>query len=114
MKPLTSVRNFVPSSTDDGSPSSTGFGGTVDALQIEQGHVRDSVTETATPAPGVSRLPVSSYARLLIVTLPFPAAVQLYVQLDPPVAAFHVVPPSVETSTPATTPPPVSLAVPLI
>ena len=43
-----------------------------------------------------------------------PAAVQLNVQLVVPVAGFHVAPPSVETSTPTTMPPPVSMAVPVI
>src|SRR6185312_949719 len=49
------------------------------------------------PAEGVSRLPLSSTARVLVV----------------PVAGCQLAPPSVETSTPATVPP-TSLAVPLI
>src|SRR5215471_8370112 len=70
-------------------------------------------TVTVTPAPEVSRLPLSSTALLLIVTEPKPAGVQEKLQFAWPVAGCHVVPPSTETSTPATTPP-VSAAVPVI
>src|SRR4051794_29417623 len=61
---------------------------------------------TVTPGPGVSRLPLSSAARLLIVTWPEERGVQLYVHAERPVAGCQVVPPSTDTSTPPTTPPP--------
>src|SRR3989442_1544018 len=108
MKPLTEERNFKPSSTAFGSEM-LGRRGVVVPSQMLQGHV----TLTVIPAPGVSRLPLSSIARLLIT---FDAAldgIQWYVQLAPPVVRCHVVPPSTETSTPATMPS-VSDAVPLI
>src|SRR5262245_22784135 len=66
-----------------------------------------------TPADGVSRLALSSAARLLMVTKPEPIAVQLYVHVPRPLAGCHVTPPSTDTSTPPTTPP-ASLAVPVI
>jgi hypothetical protein len=65
-------------------------------------------------------LPLSSVARDLIVTFPLPVAdhVSLQVTLAPAgdivVAGCQVEPPSVDTSTPATTPPPESVAAPLI
>jgi hypothetical protein len=57
-------------------------------------------------------LPLSSTARVRTVTGPLPATVHVYVHCERPVAGCQVVPPSVETSTPPTTPPPVSVAVP--
>jgi hypothetical protein len=78
----------------------------------EQGHCR-GLTVTATPAPGVSMLPLSSAARLMILKLPVGPGVQLYDHDDVPVAGCQVAPLSVETSTPATTPPPASDAVPV-
>src|SRR5262249_61041839 len=75
---------------------------------MEHGHA----TLTVTPADGVSRFPLSSAALVRIVVVGLPCATQLYDQLVVPVAGCQVVPPSVETSTPATTPPPVSAAGP--
>src|ERR1041384_939834 len=76
------------------------------------------VTVTVEPAPGVSTLPLSSYARLrrLALTLaePGPDGVQLRLHEAVPDAWRHVVPPSVDTSTLVTTPPPASVAVPVI
>src|SRR6266403_3140127 len=71
-------------------------------------------TVTVTPADGVSRLPLSSTARLLIFIEPEVKTVQLYVQLSRPLAGCHVCPPSSEISTPPTTPPPESAAFPAI
>src|SRR5260370_40742624 len=71
-------------------------------------------TVTVTPALGLSMLTLSSTALLLIVAEPEPAGVHEKLQFAWPVAGCHVVPPSTETSTPATTPPPVSAAVPVI
>ncbi len=72
MKPASSERNLTPSSTASGSFSS---GAVKESFQIEQGQVRE-VTLTVTPAPGVSRLPLSSAARVLIVALPAAPGVQ--------------------------------------
>ena len=68
----------------------------------------------ATFAPGDSMLPLSSKARALMVTVPTPLTFQDRDQLVVPVARFQVAPPSVDTSTPATMPPPASVAVPLM
>src|SRR6185295_19900458 len=110
MKPSVSARNFVPSSTDAASPSSSGAGGTVAALQMLHGHVPGGAMLTVTPADGVSMLKLSSKARLLIDTLPVPLADQVNDQFEVPVAGDQVVPPLVETSTPARSPPPDSTA----
>src|SRR6185437_179209 len=63
---------------------------------------------------GVSRLALSSTARVSIVTWPGVLGIQVKDQLPRPVAGCQVCPPSVETSTPATMPPPLSEAVPVI
>ena len=110
-KPLTSARKRTPSSTLPGSALSI-VPGVAPLPQMLQGHWRP-VTLMDTTAVGVSRLPLSSTARLLMVAEPLVSGVQLYVQLPRPVAGCQVVPPSVETSTPPTTPP-TSLAVPVI
>src|SRR4051794_7564602 len=83
--------------------------GVVFGPQIEHGQL----TLTVTPAPAVWRLPLSSTARHLTVVDGLPWAVHVYDQLVVPLASCQVVPPSVETSTPATEPPPVSVAVPV-
>src|SRR6185503_7940984 len=75
-------------------------------------------TETVLPADGISTLPLSSTARLRNVVCRVcglsAAGVHTYDQLVLPVAVRHVRPSSTDTSTPLTTPPPVSLAVPVI
>src|SRR5262249_23278358 len=106
--PNVSVRNFSPSSTALASPE-FGVPGVTFVPQMEQGHA----TLTVTPADGVSRFPLSSAARVRIVAVGLPCTTQLYDQLVVPVAGCQLVPPSVEISTPATTPPPVSAAVPV-
>jgi hypothetical protein len=55
-----------------------------------------------------------STARLLILTGPGALGVQLKLQAFVPVAALKVAPPSTDTSTLTTDPPPASLAVPVI
>src|SRR6185503_10117280 len=112
--PSTSALNFVPSSIDAGSLSSSGAGGTAAALQMLHGHDGEEEMVIDTPADGVSMLPLSSNERLLIETLPLPLTVQLNDQAVVPAAGVHVAPPSVETSTPVTSPPPESAAVPLM
>ncbi len=64
------------------------------------------------PALAVPRLPLSSTARTLSVTDGLPCATHVYDQVVVPVAGCQVVPPSVDSSTPATRPPPASAAVP--
>ena len=114
MKPFTSERNLTPSSTAPVSESLTTVG-VAELGQIVHGHDPGVLmTVTVVPTPGVSRLPLSSAARVLIVTEPSVAGVHAYVQLSRPLARRHVAPPSTETSTPPTTPPPPSVAVPLI
>src|SRR5439155_26001038 len=108
MVPLTCERNFTPTSTELVSPELATAGVVVPSQMLH-----GQVTLTTIPPPGVSRLPLSSIARLLITLDPGLDGIQWYVQLAPPVARCHDVPPSTETSTPATMPS-VSDAVPLI
>ena len=104
---------WTPSSTDAASEAST-VPGVVAGFQIVHGQARTGgSTVTATPGPGVSRFPQSSAARLLIVTGPAAPVFHSYVQLDVPLARFHVAPPSTDTSTTPTAPS-ASVAVPLI
>src|SRR6185503_6926645 len=109
-----SARNLVPSSTDAGSPSSTGAGGTVDGAQMLHGQVPEAVIVIVTPPDGVSMLPLSSYERLLMFADPVPLTTQLNDQFDVPVARVQVTPPLVDTSTPDSRPPPDSAAVPVM
>ena len=74
MKPSWSERNFTPRLTDPVSLS-LGTAGVADAAQIVQGQVLVP-TVTVLPAPGTSMLPLSSAARLLMVTEPVTAGVQ--------------------------------------
>src|SRR6185312_4361129 len=64
------------------------------------------------PADGFSVLQLSSVARVKIVISPADEGTQEYVHLVVPWAGCQVCPPSTETSTPATAPPPVSELVP--
>src|SRR5881275_1113612 len=98
----------MPSSAASPSPESSTPG-----LTASPNSVHGQSTPTAVPGPGVSMLPLSSVARVRIVVVGAPWAIQVYDQALVPVAGCHVSPPSVETSTPATTPPPVSAAVPV-
>src|SRR5689334_8947928 len=106
--PATSLRNLIPSSTDWASRESATAG--VSPLKIEHGQE----TETVLGALAAPMLPESSTARTLIVVEGAPWTVHTYDQDDVPVAVCQVAPPSVETSTAATTPPPASVAVPEI
>src|SRR5262245_44962192 len=111
MVPATSDWNFTPSST--ALPSPLIAAGVAEVPNRLQGQVWPP-TATVTPAEGLSTLPLSSVARDLIVTWPAPDARQVYDQLPRPVAGCQLAPPSVDTSTPPTTPPPWSPAVPVI
>src|SRR5215467_7518987 len=108
--PALSLRNRTPSSTPCGSLFDATSGVAV-LSQMLHGHTRYTVT--VTPVDGCSMLPLSSVALLRIVIVPTAVGVQVYVQLPVPDAGCHVAP-SRETSTAPTTPPPASLAVPLI
>src|SRR6478752_2843259 len=113
MNPSMSLVNCTPSSTALVS-AALGTAGTAPERQmLVHGHSLATI-EMATPAPAASRLPLSSIARLLIDAAPGTPGVQSKLHRVVPVAAFHVAPPSTETSTPATTPPPWSAAVPVI
>ena len=72
MNPAWSERNLTPTSTAFGSFSPASV---KELSQIEQGQVR-GVTLTVMPAPGVSRLALSSAARVLIVAGPVAPGVQ--------------------------------------
>jgi hypothetical protein len=80
----------------------------------EIGGVVSRTTVVASCVGGFWTFPLVSTARLLICTDPGVAGVKEKLQLVVPVAALKVVPPSTETSTRATDPPPVSLAVPVM
>jgi len=81
---------------------------------VEVGVVVSWITVTVICAVGSCTFPLLSTARLLIVAEPGVAGVQLKLHEVVPVAALKVAPPSTETSTRATVPPPVSLAVPVM
>jgi hypothetical protein len=73
-----------------------------------------SRTVTVISAGGSCAFPLLSTARLLIVAGPGVVGVQLKLHAVVPVAALKVAPPSTDTSTRATVPPPVTLAVPVM
>src|SRR5579864_4003763 len=70
-----------------------------------------TVLEAVVPRP--SRFPLSSTARTTMFVVPCAVGVQKYIQDSRPLAGCQVEPPSIETSTPPTTPPPASVAVPV-
>ena len=74
----------------------------------------DPTTVTVIAVGGVCWFPLLSTARLLIDAGPGEVGVQLKLQEFVPVAALKVAPPSTDTSTLTTDPPPVSLAVPVM
>src|SRR5262249_12629097 len=105
MKPSMSLLNSTPSSTALVSAALGTVGTAVGRQMLVQGQSPCSI-DTVAPAPAASRLPLSSIARTLIVAEPGTPGVQSKLHSVVPLAAFHVVPPSTETSTPATMPPP--------
>src|SRR5206468_985788 len=113
MKPAMSLLNFTPSSIASASAALGMVGTTEGCHRLVHGH-RPATTDTVTPLLGASRLPLSSIARLRIVAEPSAPGDQSKLQVAVPCAACHVAPPSTDTSTPATTPPPLSVAVPVI
>ena len=116
MRPAVCERNFTPTSTGLTSVVSATRAGVAPGPQMLHGHVcGPEPTVTVTPGFGLSMFPLSSAARVRSVVVPDdPEVFHVYVHVPRPVAGCHVWPLSVDTSTPPTTPPPVSLAVPLI
>src|ERR1700704_703385 len=102
-----SALNLTPTSSAPGSCSSSTAGAVPPAM------VHGQAMLTVTLGESVSTLPESSVARAMIVAAGEPWAFHVYDHEVVPVAGCQVAPPSVETSTPATTPP-VSVAVPVI
>src|SRR5262245_30759150 len=111
MKPATSVLNLTPTSTALRSPASL-TAGMVDGLQIVVQGQTPAPMVTATLPVAVCTLPESSTARLRMTTEPGAPGDHTKLQLAVPCAACHVAPLSTDTSTPATVPPPPSLATP--
>src|ERR1041384_7876679 len=98
--PATSDRKTMPSSTGLSAPTSATPGAELGAQMVVN---VGPETVTVAPDPGVSRLSLSSTARLRMVIAPaVPETKPLYVQLARPCAGCQVAPPSSETSTPAT------------
>src|SRR3982751_414284 len=98
MNPSMSLVNWTPSSTALVS-AALGTAGTAPERQmLEHGHSFAAI-DSATPAPADSRLPLSSIARLLMVAPPGAPGVQSKLHNVVPLADFHVVPPSTDTST---------------
>src|SRR5262249_56374395 len=96
----------MPISTEAASPESSWPGVTL-LPQTEHGHATLTVTELT----GLM-LPLSSTTRDSTVAVGLPCTTQLYDQDVVPVAGCQVAPPSVDTSTPPTTPPPASAPLP--
>src|SRR3954469_3675302 len=117
MNPATLLRSFTPSST--AFPSATdGLAGPAVGAQIVHGQVPPPPPPppivTVTPAEGDSTNPLSSDARLRIVAVPLVGGVHVQVHDVVPAARCQLRPPSTETSTTDTMPPPTSCAVPAI
>jgi hypothetical protein len=81
---------------------------------VEVGGVVSRITVTVIWVVGFCTFPLVSTARLVIVACPVVVGVKLKLHEVVPVAALKLAPPSTETSTRATDPPPVSLAVPVM
>src|SRR5215831_6430464 len=77
-------------------------------------HVPPTARITVISAGMVCTFPLLSTARLLILTCPGVVGVHIKLHEVVPVAALKVAPPSTDTSTLATVPPPASLAVPVM
>ena len=113
MNPSWAARNLTPNSTAEVS-GSIRSGTAVDG-QIEQGQVGDPPdghrhTRSWRPRGCRCRRPHASESS----TVPMSTGLKVYVQASRPVARRHVSPSSIETSTPPTRPPPLSIAVPVI
>jgi hypothetical protein len=81
---------------------------------VDVGGVVSRITVTVICVVGFCTFPLVSTARLMIVACPGVVGVNAKLHAVVPVAALKVVPPSTDTSTRATDPPPVSLAVPVM
>src|SRR5690348_12548958 len=104
---------MVPSRSDlKRTPTSialVSFSSTIDGVTLVPNRLHGQPMPTETPGDGDSTLPLSSVARVRILVVGAPCAIHVELQAVVPVAGCHVVPPSVETSTPATVPPPASV-----
>src|SRR5262252_806811 len=96
MEPSTSLVNCTPSSTALSSAALGTAGVALGCQRLVHGQFADSI-DTVTPAPGTSRLPLSSVPRTLIVAGPGTTGVQSKVHCVVPCAAFQVAPPSSDT-----------------
>src|SRR4051794_2893061 len=103
MKPSMSLLNSTPSSTALPSAALGTVGTAVGFHRLVHGHSPWAI-DTVVPGPAASRLPLSSIARALIVAEPGTPGVQSKLHSVVPLAAFHVVPPSTDTSTAETMP----------
>src|SRR3954469_1122501 len=107
--PGVSTVNLTPTSVLVVS-GSDGLPGVTELLYTLQGQLRGAtVTGTDVASPMFA---LSSVARALRVALPAVPGDQVYDHVPRPLAGCQVEPPSVDTSTPPTTPPPESVAVP--
>src|SRR3954462_12848035 len=112
MNPFTSLLKRTPSSTAPESTKLITRGRAVaGSHRLVHGQLL-AATETVMLLMAVWMLPLSSMARLWISTEPVADGIQSNVQFDCPCAGRQGAPPSNETSTPATAPPPVSDAMP--
>src|SRR4051794_11753549 len=105
MYPLESDWNLTPTSVAVPSGSLATAG--VALPQRLHGHVRPG-TVTVTGADRAPRFALSSVARASSAAVPVDRGTHVYVHEVVPEAGCQLLPPSVETSTPATTPPPES------
>src|SRR3954468_24077835 len=112
MYPSKSARKRTPSSVPAASPLSIWLGFVV-GLQSVQGQSGGLTATTDAVAPADSMFPLSSIARVSRVNVLRAGGRQAYVLLSRPVTGCHVVAPSVDISTPPTTPPPRSVEVPV-
>src|SRR5580765_1230686 len=115
MKPSVSTRKRTPSSFALTSPASR-IEGSVEPSHAVHGQAGGpaGVTVTLIEGPEPWRFPQSSTARARTVTAPVVCGDHANDQLVVPVAGAHVAPPSTDTSTPRTLPPPTSAALPVI
>ena len=100
--PATSVRNFTPSSVATASGSAVTAGTGVPLQMFDPVGGCPVPPPPPSSPPGTSRFPLSSTARDSTCTVPLAPGVHVYDQLPVPRAGCHVVPPSTDTSTPAT------------
>src|SRR5262249_34499981 len=113
MKPSASLVNLRPSSIGLGSFADATIGSAEGFHRLVHGQSPGPIA-TVTPGPGVSTLPLSATARGRNVALAPAPGLKSYAQVvGVGICAGCQVRPSVETSTAATLPPPLSIAWPV-